>query len=236
MAAPATARGVLTSRPEWLLAGATLLLVAFHYLARADAVGVRGHGAAWFPLTRAPLPPDAHFAVSAVLLGVLPVLLARWVWRIPLRTLGLGLGRRRAGLAWLAVGVPIAVLAGSIGAGAEAVRAVYPLDATLTGAPGAFVSHALRQFLYFGAWEVLFRGVLLFGLRDRLGAGAANLVQTALSVTAHFGRPLDETLAALPAGLLFGAVDLRVGSVWYVAVIHWVVGVSLDWFILHPPA
>jgi membrane protease YdiL (CAAX protease family) len=51
-------------------------------------------------------------------------------------------------------------------------------------------------------------------------------------VVAHFGRAFDETLAALPAGLLFGWVDLQVGSVWYIAVIHWVVGVSLDWFIL----
>jgi hypothetical protein len=32
---------------------------------------------------------------------------------------------------------------------------------------------------------------------------------------------------------VFGWLGLRLGSVWYVAVIHWVVGVSMDWFILH---
>jgi len=79
---------------------------------------------------------------------------------------------------------------------------------------------------------VLFRGVLLFGLRPRLGAGAANLVQTALSVTAHFGRAVNETFAAAPAGIVFGAIDLNVGSIWYVALLHWLVGVSMDWFIL----
>ena len=232
MAAPPAARGVLTPRPEWLLLGATAALVVFHYAARADAVGVLGHGDRWSALTRPPLSPAAHFAASGLLLGILPVLMARFLLGLPLRSLGLGLGRTRAGLAWLVLGIPLAVLAGWIGAGSPEVRNVYPLDRALTTAPQAFVPHALSQFLYFGAWEVLFRGVLLFGLRERLGGGTANLLQTALSVVAHFGRAFDETLAALPAGLLFGWVDLRVGSVWYIAVIHWVVGVSLDWFIL----
>lgn len=232
MAAPRLVGGVLTVRREWLLLAATAALVLFHYAARADVVGVLGHDRRWSALTRPPLAPDAHFAVSAVLLGVLPVLLARVVMRIPASALGLGLGRKRQGLAWLALGLPLAVLAGWIGAGSPGVRMVYPLDGALALSPAVFAPHALRQFLYFGAWEVLFRGVLLFGLRDRLGAGPANLVQTALSAIAHFGRPLDETLAAIPAGLLFGWIDLRVGSVWYLAVVHWVVGVSLDWFIL----
>jgi membrane protease YdiL (CAAX protease family) len=210
--------------------------VGFHYFVRADAVGVRGRGAVWFPLTGPVLSPLAHFSGAALLLGIVPVVLARLVWRMPLGSLGLGLGCRRRGLAWLALGVPLAVIAGAMGAGSTAVRAVYPLDPTLSTAAGPFLAHALTQFLYFAAWEVLFRGVLLFGLRQRLGDGPANLVQTALSVTAHFGRPLDETLAALPAGLLFGAVDLRIGSVWYVAMVHWVVGVSLDWFVLHHAA
>jgi len=232
MATASAARRLLTPRPEWLLLGATASLVVFHYAARADAVGVLGPGGRWSALTRPPLPASAHFAASGLILGLLPVLLARFVFKLPLRALGLGLGRARVGAAWLAIGVPLAVLAGWIGAGSPEVRTVYPLDRALTAAPHAFVPHALAQFLYFGAWEVLFRGVLLFGLRDRLGPGTANLLQTALSVVAHFGRAFDETLAALPAGLLFGWVDLRVGSVWYIALVHWVVGVSLDWFIL----
>jgi uncharacterized protein len=231
MAATGPAPGLLKPGPEWLLAGATGLLVVFHYAARADTVGVLGQGRPWSALTRPPLGPETHFAAAALLLGVCPVLLAR-CWGMRPADLGLGPGRVRRGLTWLGVGLPLAVLAGYIGARSPAVRAVYPLDGALNPAAGFFVPHALWQFLYFGAWEVLFRGVLLFGLRNRIGAGPANLVQTALSVVAHFGRPLDEAMSALPAGLLFGWVDLRIGSVWYIAVVHWVVGVSLDWFIL----
>lgn len=60
----------------------------------------------------------------------------------------------------------------------------------------------------------------------------AHVIQTALSVIAHFGRAPDETFAAIPAGLLFGWLDLRIGSIWYVAILHWIVGTGMDWFIV----
>ncbi|MGQ0702042.1 MAG: lysostaphin resistance A-like protein, partial [Gemmatimonadales bacterium] len=146
------------------------------------------------------------------------------------RELGLGVGSWRWGVALVCIGAPLAVLAGRIGAGNAAMRAVYPLDAPF--AEHRFALYAALQLLYFGAWEVLFRGVLLFGTRRRWGDAGANALQTALSVTAHFGRAMNETIAAFPAGLLFGWIGLRLNSIWYVALLHWLVGVSMDWFIL----
>jgi pimeloyl-ACP methyl ester carboxylesterase len=81
----------------------------------------------------------------------------------------------------------LAVVAGRIGADNSVMHAVYPLDPSVP--QNRFVAHAALQFLYFGAWEVLFRGALLFGLRT--------------------------------------------GSIWYIAIIHWTVGISMDWFILY---
>ena len=110
------------------------------------------------------------------------------------------------------------------------MRAVYPLAPA--AAQANFPLYALGEFLYFGAWEVLFRGVLLFGMRNRFGDGGANALQAALAATAHFGRAMNEAVAAIPASLLFGFASFKVGSIWYVAVIHWVVGVSMEWFML----
>lgn len=228
---PAGEQPPAATRSEWLLAVCTAALVAFHYFARADTLGVYSPGRGWNPLTLRPLPPAAHFAVSALLLALAPVLGAAVAGVRP-RALGLGLGNLRSGLGWIAFGVPVAVLAGRIGSMDPAMRTVYPLDPGLAGHPGAFVSYALVQFLYFGAWEVMFRGALLFGLSRRVGFWPANLVQTALSVTAHFGRAQGETLAAFAFGPLFGWISYRVRSVWPIAIVHWAVGVSLDWFIL----
>jgi membrane protease YdiL (CAAX protease family) len=230
--------GSLRTRPaptrhgaELLVLAATALLLAFYYVGRADVIGVSSTTRRWAAMTLRALPDPAHFAVAAVLLAILPVIAARRLTGLSLRQLGLGLGNVRAGLVLLVAGVPLAVLAGALGAAAPAMRAVYPLFPV--AAHHGFASYALLQFLYFGAWEVLFRGVLLFGLRRDLGNGSANVLQTALSVTAHFGRAINETASALPAGLVFGWVDLKLGSIWYVAILHWLVGVSMDWFIIH---
>lgn len=230
-------RGVRESTPRdrtpaVLLFTATLVLFAFYYLGRADLVGSNRSGVGWHAVTGPPLAPTLHFVEAALLLGVLPLLAARLGCGLSPGKLGLGPGRWREGLAWLAVGIPMAVLAGYIAAGNPAMRAVYPLDPSVGADPLVFAPHALRNLLYFVGWEILFRGVLLSGLRPQLGDTGANASQTALSVIAHFGRPLTETLAAFPAGLAFGWITLRVDSLWYVAVIHWTVGTSMDWFIV----
>jgi membrane protease YdiL (CAAX protease family) len=209
---------------------AVIALIIFQYLTRADTLGVYAPARGWTPLTPTPLPARLHFAAAALVLGVIPVLVAQRATGLSLAGLGLGAGRVRRGLLILLVGIPAAIVAGHIGAGSRAMRAVYPLDPAL-GRDG-LPAWAPTQFLYFGAWEVIFRGVLLFGLRPRLGEGMANVVQTALSVTAHFGRALNETVAAFPAGLLFGWVDLRLRSIWYVAIIHWLIGASVDFYIV----
>ena len=219
-------------RHEALVLGAVVCTLAFTYGTRADLLGTLRPGAEWATVSGPSLPASLHFLAGGVLLGVIPVLLARWLLGRGFGSLGLGLGNVREGAFWLVVGIPIATLAGNIASGSAAMRSVYPFDLALPAEPTKFLPHAGFGFLYYGAWEVLFRGVLLFGLRDRIGDGAANVLQTALSVTAHFGRPIDETFSALPAGLVFGWIDLRVGSVWYVAIIHWVLGMSMEWFIL----
>lgn len=113
--------------------------------------------------------------------------------------------------------------------------------APMTGEPLSVARHLVVAALLLGALPALAARQLTglswrelgLGLGNwRLGDGGANVLQTAVSVTAHFGRALNETFAALPAGLLFGWLGLRIGSLWYVAILHWLVGVSMDWFIL----
>ena len=222
---------VTMRRPEILLSVVTVVLLAFYYVGRADTIGVFSQGRGWIAMTAPPLGAPAHYVFSFVLLGAIPLVVA---WRLTgarASGLGLGLGDWRRGFLLLAIGVPLAALAGWLASREPAMRAVYPLSEDL--ARDSFPAYAGLQLLYIGAWEVLFRGVLLFGLRGIWGEHPSNALQTSLSVVAHFGRAAYETFSALPAGFVFGWLGLRLGSIWYVAVIHWVVGVSMDWFILH---
>lgn len=230
MTTPAPSAGQ-RARVPILLITATLVLAALYYFGRADTIGVLAGDHQWHAMTPGVRSARLHYVLSALLLGVVPLVVARFACGVSLRDLGLGLGRWREGLVWLTVGVPLAVLAGKIAAGQAAMRAVYPLDPTI-GAGWEFLPYAAAAFLYFGSWEILFRGVLLFGLAPTMGGAGANAAQTGLAVTAHFGRALNEVFSALPASFVFGYVVLRVRSIWYIALIHWTVAMSMEWFIL----
>ena len=219
-------------RTEGVILTSVLALFLFYYGARADVIGTLSVGRGWTPTANGALPVRLHFLAAALLLGILPAVACRRLTGKRWGDLGLGTGRVRPIARWLAVGVPLAVVGGRIAAGSASMRGVYPLDAGLTRAPEDFIPYALFQFLYYASWEVLFRGVLLFGLKDRLGTSGANVLQTALSTIAHFGRPGAETFAAIPGGLVFGWVGLRTGSIWTIVVVHWVLGTATDWFIL----
>ena len=176
---------------------------------------------------------DRHNLAAAVLLGVVPVLVAGFLKGRNWQGLGLGRGRIARGLVWVGIGIPIAIVLGKLSADHPHVQAVYPLGGGVPADLPGFARHALTQLPYYASWEILFRGILLYGLTPRFGFAGANAVQTTMSVLAHFGRPLSETLAALPAGLALGGVARHTGGVWYVIVIHYTAAMAQDWFLVH---
>lgn len=215
-----------------LILVAVVTVTVFYYRTRVDTIGVVGSLGDFEVMTGPAISFLRHNLAALVLIGLLPLAAAKLLCGVKLGSVGLGLGRWRRGLVWLAVGVPAAVLVARLSSTDPVMRAVYPLDPTLQPGLVRFTYHLAGQFVYYVAWELLFRGVLLFGLERRLGFAGANIVQTALSAVAHFGRPLPETLAAIPAGLAFGGIARQTRSIWYVVVIHLVVGAALDWFIV----
>ncbi len=119
------------ARTPILLITATLVLAVLYYFGRADTIGVFSGDRGWHVMTPGVRSARLHYLLSALLLGIVPLVVTRLACGIRLRELGLGLGRWREGLIWLAIGVPLAVLAGKIAAGQSAMQAVYPLDSAI---------------------------------------------------------------------------------------------------------
>ncbi len=88
----------------------------------------------------------------------------------------------------------------------------------------------IRVFLYMTGWEFLFRGYLLFGLKERWGPWRANIVQTILFTLIHIGKPPLETVSCLVSGLLFGYVSLKSESFWPMVIIHSAIMISAVYF------
>ncbi len=178
------------------------------------------------------LPAMFSFVGGFLLLGVFPAAGAKAAFDIDPGEFGLRIGDARAGRRLLAWAMPLAALLAWLASYDPAFQATYPLGRPAWDAPGGVAGYLGAYALYYLGYEFLFRGLLLFGLRERFGDAGANLVQTALSAVFHLGRPEAEAFASLAAGPVFGWAALRTNSFLYGFLAHLVLGAGLDLFLL----
>ena len=111
----------------------------------------------------------------------------------------------------------------------------YPLYSGLRKSMTIFMVYQVLYALYYFSYEFFFRGFLLFGLKDSLGSLKSVTVVTILTTLAHIGKPYPEILICIPAGFFFGYIAFKTRSFLYVFLMHWVIGMALDTFILLQP-
>jgi len=218
-------------KPTVILLLAPLLLTAFKYYGSrsfylselADKVALFNDAARTAELW--------HFGSAFLLMGVVPALVVKLVFKEALADYGVQRGDTGFSLKALLVLLPVMVALTYPSARVPAFRAEYPFDHGVASSSAAFVSHAGTYLLYYMGWEFFFRGFMQFGLRGALGDGNAILVQTLASCLIHIGKPAGEIYGAIVAGLLWGFIVFRARSLWAVLLMHWALGVSLDFFI-----
>lgn len=95
---------------------------------------------------------------------------------------------------------------------------------------------ALGWFLYLFGYELLFRGILLFPLVESIGVWPAIAINIALYSATHIPKGLDETIGAVPLGLVLCLLTLYSGTIWIAFFVH----VAMAWtncftaFKFHP--
>lgn len=90
--------------------------------------------------------------------------------------------------------------------------------------------------LYLFGYEFLFRGTLLFPLVDTLGVWPAIAVNIALYSATHIPKGLDETIGAIPLGLVLCLLTLASGTIWIAFLVHIVMALTNSFTALkfHP--
>ena len=172
-----------------------------------------------------------HFASAFLLLGLVPTLVVKVVFKESLTDYGMRRGDAGFSIKVLVLCLPVLVVLTIPSARVAGFAAEYPFDHGAGNSPAIFASHAGTYLLFYLGWEFFFRGFMQFGLRGALGDWNAILVQTLASCLVHIGKPVGEIYGAILAGLLWGYIVFRARSLWAVLVMHWVLGVSLDFFI-----
>lgn len=111
----------------------------------------------------------------------------------------------------------------------KAFQAKYPFVDFNAGYPimSDLLKWELLYCLQFFALEFFFRGFMLHGLKKRMGFYSIFVMMIPYCMI-HFGKPVQETLAAIVAGIVLGCVSLKSGSIVLGCLVHMSVGLAMD--------
>jgi membrane protease YdiL (CAAX protease family) len=217
-------------RPTVILLTSPCLLLIWKYYFAPEFL------AAQFPATAGEARAAGaigHFLGCFVLLGVVPAAAIKLLFRERLIDYGVGLGVPRRTWLSLAFFTPFFLLAAYVASQDPQFLAKFPINPVASSSGRMFALHAVTYGLFYVGWEFYFRGFLLFGLRDSLGAANAVLIQTLASALLHIGSPAAESFGAVLAGLLWGVLALQTRSLLSGLGQHFLLGIALDLFICY---
>ena len=163
---------------------------------------------------------------SGVFLCAVPFLIWRIVWKRRFRDFGARLGEPTEARAVLPVSAVMIAAAVAVSFVPD-FQNKYPLLKEARTRLELFLVYELLYGVYFFMWEFFFRGWMLRSLKRDFGAGSI-WIQTIPFAVMHFGKPLPETLGAVPAGLFLGWVSYQSGSFLYGWLLHWAVAFFMD--------
>lgn len=99
--------------------------------------------------------------------------------------------------------------------------------------PQLMVASAVTLFLYTLAYEVMFRGYLLFTCEQELGMLLAIVINTSIYALVHIPKGWKETVGAVPMGIILCWLTLKTGNIWIAVVVHVTLALSSEWFSIY---
>jgi len=172
------------------------------------------------------------FFSSLVLFGLIPVVVIKMIFHESLSSFGLQIGDGKFGWKAVAVLSPIFILSAFPSSAMPDFLAEYPLYKGAGETVQKFLMHSFSYLFFYIGWEIYFRGFMQFGLRSSFGDWNAILVQVLASCLVHIGKPAGETFTSILGGLVWGILAFRTRSILYGIITHWLLGISLDFFIV----
>lgn len=169
-------------------------------------------------------------ASSLILYFMIPVLAVKVLLKERLSDYGLQLGDWRFGLKATLISFIVVIGPMYISSKNPEFRAYYPLTTLATESAGLFALWGLTYLPHYIGWEFLFRGFLGMGLREKIGAVQAIMVQVAFTTLLHIGKPEGETWSTIFGGIYLGLLTYRTGSVFWAILFHFFLGMMNTWF------
>jgi len=215
-------------KPTIILLASALFLTIHKYFGSIEFANTN------FNFTNSSAPSLFMFLTAFILLGIIPLLIVKYLFTEKIQDYGLIFGDWRFGLRSFFVLFPIILILLLLPASqTPEMQNFYPFDKTINSFSSDFLQfQLLRGLFYYSAWEFFFRGFMLFGLRKYVGDWLAVCIQTIPQCLWHIGMPSGEIFSSIAGGILFGLIALRTGSILWPLLLHFFIGFGMDFFIV----
>ena len=112
----------------------------------------------------------------------------------------------------------------------------YPEIRTRVWSKSLLAGSMLSWMGYLLAYEVMFRGVLLFSCSRAWDVPTAVIINTVIYSLTHLPKSLKEGIGAIPLGILMCYITLQTGAIWAAVLAHWTLSLVNEWYSLkyHP--
>lgn len=178
-----------------------------------------------------------QFILTMIFFFLVPYFIVQYYFKEDFRDYGLGWGKKKWGLILVAIFIPILFVVSIYASQDPIMQAEYPLTKLIGTNWLAYIFFEGMYFVYFYAYEVIMRGYLQFGLkRQNMTFKALSLIlviQTLITTFYHIGKPMSEIILALVMGPILGYAALKLDSIWYGMILHFIINLFNDFFILY---
>lgn len=158
---------------------------------------------------------------------ILPLLIIKFYFKEKFSNYGLTLGDYKTGIKitflFLLIMLPLVWIVSSL----PEFNRTYPHLHSARDSWTTFYTYESGMLIYMISWEFIWRGYMLFGLKEKFGNYAV-LIQMIPFLILHNGKPAPETFGAIIAGIALGVLALRTNSIYYCVITHMSVMFSID--------
>lgn len=168
------------------------------------------------------------FLTDGILMFLLPVLSVKLIFKKKLSDFGFSFGDIKFGLITSLLFYVIMLPVIWIVSATPEFAATYPQGGSILKSDiSLFILYEFCILIYMLGWEFLWRGYMLFGLKEKFGFYTI-FIQMIPFFILHKGKPELELFGSIFAGLILGIQALRSGSFVYCWILHWLIMLTID--------
>ena len=170
---------------------------------------------------------------GVLFLGIIPLIFVLTTTDYSARDLGINLNHLSESLTYISImGLMILLLNFFAGKNQERLKD-YPQMRIANWTTKILAINATGWILYLLAYEILFRGVLLFLCYDIFGFWPAVAINLGLYAATHIPKGAGETFGTIPYGLLLCFITISTGSILVAFATHLIMALSNDLFSIY---